>query len=133
MGTDFHEELDVTGEDAHAFAAQWAEAWNVPDVERVLTHFHDGIVFTSPTALAVVGVTTVRGKQALRDYWNAAVARLGSLRFSVDRVLWDATTREMAIVHEVEMAGRARRVSEHLTFDADGRVTRAEVFHGIEI
>jgi hypothetical protein len=39
----------------------------------------------------------------------------------------------MAIVHEVEIAGRKRRVSEHLTFDTDGRVTSAEVFHGIEV
>ena len=65
-----------------------------------------------PTALAVVGVPTVRGKQALREYWNKAVARIGSLRFTVDRVLWDAGARELAIIYDSEIDGRKRRVSE---------------------
>ena len=70
----------MTREEAQAFAGEWAAAWNTRDVERVLAHFDDDVTFTSPTALAVVGVATLRGKQALRDYWNKAVARIGSLR-----------------------------------------------------
>jgi hypothetical protein len=70
----------VTGEDARTYAEEWAAAWNELAVERVLTHFHDQVSLTSPTALTVVGVPTVRGKQALRDYWNRAVARGGALR-----------------------------------------------------
>ena len=103
----------MTREEAQAFAEQWAAAWNERDVERVLAHFEDDVTFTSPTALAVVGVATLRGKQALRDYWNKAVARIGSLRFTVDRALWDAEHRELAIVYESEIDGRRRRVSEN--------------------
>ena len=49
----------MTAEEARAFAEQWAADWNELAVERVLAHFHDQVVFTSPTALAVVGVATV--------------------------------------------------------------------------
>jgi hypothetical protein len=122
----------VTGEDARTFAEEWAAAWNELAVERVLTYFHDQVSFTSPTALTVVGVPTVDGKQALRDYWARAVAHVGSLQFAVERVLWDPSTRELAIIYEAEIAGRKRRVSEHLTFGADGLVISAEVFHGVE-
>jgi len=122
----------MTRQDAQAFAKQWAADWNELAVERVLVHFHDRVAFTSPTAVAVVGVATVSGKQALRDYWNKAVARVGSLRFVVDRVLWDEASGELAIIYVADIGGRKRRVSENLKFGADGRVVSAEVFHGVE-
>ena len=78
-------------------------AWDELAVERVLSHFDENVTFTSPTALLVVGVATVVGKQALREYWNTAVARVGSLHFAVDRVLWDAGTRELAIIYDSEL------------------------------
>jgi hypothetical protein len=46
--------------------------------------------------------------------------------------LWDAGTRELAIIYDSETGGRRKRVSENLTFDADGLVVRAEVFHGVD-
>ena len=116
---------------AAEFAARWAAAWNRRDVEAVLAHFHDDVVFTSPTALAVVGTPTVRGKAALRDYWNTAMERISLLRFHVDRVLWDAHTRELAIIYVGETNGQAKRMSENLRFDGEGRVVSAEVFHGV--
>ena len=116
-----------------AFATDWTAAWNELAVERVLEHFDEHVLFTSPTARAVVGISTVRGKQALRDYWNKAVAHIGSLHFAVDRVLWDPSTKEMAIVYLSEIGGRRKRVSEQLTFGPDGLVVSAEVFHGVDV
>jgi hypothetical protein len=121
----------VTRDEAEEFAAGWAEAWNARDLEGVLVHFHDEVVFSSPTALAVVGASSVRGKPALRAYWQAALARIRSLRFSVDRVVWDPARRELAIVYEAEIDGNVRRVSENLLLDTNGVVEAAEVFHGV--
>lgn len=122
----------MTREEAQAFAMEWAAVWNDLDVERVLAHFDDHVLFTSPTALAVVGVSTVRGKQALRAYWNAALARISSLKFVVERVLWDGESRELAIIYVSEINGRKKRTSENLTFGPNGLVVSAEVFHGVE-
>jgi len=121
----------MTHERAVTFAAEWAAAWNDGAIERVLALFDENVVFRSPTALAVVGVETVTGKEALRAYWTAALGRLKSLRFTVDRVLWDPATRELAIVYVSEIDGKAKRVSENLRFEANGLVVAAEVFHGI--
>ena len=123
----------MTPDDARTFAARWAEAWNTRDVERVLAHFHDDVVFTSPTALAVMGTPTVRGKDALRAYWTTALSRLTSLHFTVDRVVWDAEGRELAIIYTSETDGKARRVSENLVFDPAGEIVAAEVFHGVAL
>jgi ketosteroid isomerase-like protein len=121
----------MTRKDAVAFASEWAAAWNDLAIERVLGHFDEDVVFTSPTAVAVVGVGTVRGKTALRAYWTAAVAQLRSLRFTVERALWDPETRELAILYVSVIDGRTKRVSENLTFGSDGLVVSAEVFHGV--
>jgi len=121
----------MTSESSEAFAARWAEAWNRGDVNAVLEHFHEDIVFTSPTALAMVGSPIVRGKDALRAYWTAALARIGSLRFIVDYTLWDPARRELAIIYTSDIDGRIRRMSENLMFNESGQVLAAEVFHGV--
>ena len=123
--------VDMTREEANAFAVEWAAAWNERAVERVLGRFSENITFTSPTALAVVGTGTVRGKAALRAYWTSAMSRIGSLRFAIDRVVFDPVTRELAIVYGSDIDGRTRRVSENLLFGSDGLILSAEVFHGM--
>lgn len=124
--------MTMTREKGDEFAARWAEAWNRRAVEAVLDHFRDDIVFTSPTALAVVGSPVVVGKDALRAYWTAALDRIGSLRFTVDHVLWDPVHRELAIIYTSTIDGTTTRVSENLTFDEQGSVMAAEVFHGVQ-
>jgi SnoaL-like domain len=118
---------------SETFAARWAEEWNRRDVEAVLQHFHEDIVFTSPTAIAVVGSPTVRGKEALRAYWTAALTQITTLRFTVDHTLWNPERRELAIIYIADIDGVTRRVSENLTFNEDGLVTNAEVFHGVPV
>ena len=123
--------MTMTRENSEAFASRWVEAWNRRDVDAVLEHFREDVVFTSPTALAVVGSPIVQGKDALRAYWTAALARIGSLRFTVDYVLWDPLRRELAIIYTSDIDGRIRRVSENLMFNESGQVLAAEVFHGV--
>lgn len=75
----------MTIPDPEPFARDWCEAWNARDVEAVLAHFHDDAVFTSPVAARVVPESggVVRGKDALRRYWFAALAALPDLHFEV--------------------------------------------------
>ena len=120
----------MTREDAVRFAHEWAAAWNELAIERVLAYFDENVSFTSPTALAVVGVATVRGKSALREYWTRALSRISALHFTIDRVVWDPSARELAIIYESEINGQKKQVSENLSFGEQGLVIKAEVFHG---
>jgi len=74
--------------DAIAFSRHWAQAWNAHDVEAVLRHFHDDVVFTSPVAATLLPDTAgvVRGKPALRQYWSMALQHIPSLHFLVEDV-----------------------------------------------
>jgi ketosteroid isomerase-like protein len=121
----------TTREQAADFATQWAEAWNRLDLDFVLEHFAEDVVFSSPKALAAVGTGTVRGKDALRHYWRVALEAITTLRFDVVRVIWDPATSELAIIYDREVNDRRDRAAEILQFGAGGRVVRGEVFYGV--
>lgn len=121
----------MTRDEALEFAADWIEAWNSRDIERVLATFDDDVDFASPTALVTVGVATVRGKQELRSYWQAALARIALLQFTLGRALWDPESRELAIVYVSEVNGARKWVSENFRFGPNGKVSAVDVFHGV--
>jgi hypothetical protein len=116
--------------EAEQLARDWIDAWNRRDVEAVLATYAEALVFTSPTALEVVGHATVEGKAALRSYWRAALDRIGSLRFTLDRTLWDEERQELGIVYTSETNGGAKRVVELFRLGPDGKVVATEVLHG---
>ena len=121
----------MTRQSALKFAADWIEAWNERDIERVLATFEDTVEFSSPRALVTVGVATVHGKQAVRSYWQAALSKIASLRFVLDRALWNPENRELAIVDVSEVNGDQKWVSENLRFGPNGKVRAVGVFHGV--
>jgi len=39
---------------AQQFAAEWLDAWNAHDLDAILGHFSDDVIFTSPLAQRIV-------------------------------------------------------------------------------
>jgi ketosteroid isomerase-like protein len=72
-------------EEALDFVQRWVSAWNAHDVERVLAHFAEDVVFTSPVAARMLPESkgVFRDKASLRAYWSEALERLPDLRFEV--------------------------------------------------
>lgn len=102
--------------DPVAFSEQWVRAWNAHDVEAVLEHFHDDVVFTSPVAATLLPATdgVVRGKSALRRYWTEALQRIPNLWFVVEGVYQGIDT--VVITYRNQDGGL---VNEVLRFDGD--------------
>ena len=75
----------MTRTEAKAFAERWIRAWNDHDVERVLDDFAEDVLFTSPHAAQLLDDSDgiVRGKAALRAYWQEGLRRLPDLRFEL--------------------------------------------------
>ena len=105
--------------DPASYADEWVRAWNAHDVDAVLGHFADDVVFTSPVAARVVPESggVVRGKAALRDYWTAALTAHPDLRFDVVDVYRGESTLVINYRNH-----RGELVNEVLTFDGDGLV-----------
>lgn len=95
------------------FADRWVDAWNARDVEAVLRHYAEDVVFTSPTAMRVVPESngTVRGKDALRSYWTRALQENRDLRFELIAVYAGIDT---LVLHYRNQLGDL--VNEVLTF-----------------
>lgn len=106
------------------FAREWEAAWNRHDLEAILKHFHEEVVFTSPVAkqigFAPDGV--VNGKAALRRYWTTGLALQPDIRFEVTAVYKGVDTLVIGFKNQKGM-DRA----EVLTFK-DGLVTQG---HGM--
>ncbi|HEY1622365.1 MAG TPA: nuclear transport factor 2 family protein [Streptosporangiaceae bacterium] len=99
--------------EAQAFAEQWVKDWNAHDVEALLGHFTDDVVFTSPVAIRVLGGDGVlRGKQALRTYWSEGVRLIPDLRFEILALYAGIST---LVINYRNQAGRV--VSEVLIFE----------------
>lgn len=73
--------------DFDAFAKAWEAAWNSHDLDRILAHYSDDVVFRSHKAVRLVGSGELRGKAALRDYWRRALIAQPDLSFVVVNVL----------------------------------------------
>lgn len=77
---------------ARQFAHDWIAAWNRRDLEAILTHYEDEIVFSSPF-IARFGADpsgVLRGRDRLRHYWQAALSALPDLHFELQQVLLGA-------------------------------------------
>lgn len=72
---------------ARAFADDWIAAWNAHDLDRILSHYADDIVFLSPVAQLRVGNGRVVGLHALRNYWGQGLAAQPKLKFELLAVL----------------------------------------------
>lgn len=73
----------INREFAEKFAKEWIAAWNSHDLGRILSHYADDFVMTSPYIAQLAGVAsgTLTGKAAVRAYWATALEKFPGLRF----------------------------------------------------
>lgn len=99
----------------------WIAAWNRRDIESVLSEFSDKAVFRSPFAARNGGSDTLRGKEAIRAYWEAALQRIERLRFRPIDFVCDEAMQMMVVHYEAELDGPPRRACEIFQFGPDGK------------
>jgi len=102
------------------FASEWLEAWNSHDLDRILAHYGDDVIFTSPFVEELTGRDdgTLFGKEELRDYFSRALASFPDLEFGDLEVYAGATS-----VCLVYRSVRDLRAAEVMLLD-NGVVTR---------
>jgi ketosteroid isomerase-like protein len=123
----------MTREHVTELARHWIAAWNARDLGAVLGHFADSARFTSPKAVAVIGKGSIEGKSELRKYWESRLVLIQSLRFTLDRVLWDAESWTATIVYVADINGQPLRACEMLRLGADGLAVEGEAMYGAPV
>lgn len=74
---------------AKELAQAWVGAWNARDLDAILSHYGEDVVFSSPFVVKLTGDPsgTLRGKAALRDYFSRGLAAYPDLHFELSQVL----------------------------------------------
>jgi ketosteroid isomerase-like protein len=119
----------MTAADAQRFARTWLAAWNAHDIESVLDHFSEDVTFTSPVAARIVEGSDgeIRGKDALRDYWNRGIEHYPNLHFEpvgvylgVHTIVINYRNQNGALVNEtLRLEGGTHVVEGHGTYILD--------------
>jgi hypothetical protein len=106
---------------ARAFAQEWVDAWNSHDLERILAHYDDEVMLTSPVAMKLLnGDGTVWGKAALREYFLRGLQAYPDLRFDLIDALWGTETIVIYYINNV----RGSKTAEVMLLNAAGKVRR---------
>ena len=79
----------MTEDEARSFAADWIEAWNSHDLDRIMTHYAEDLVLVSPVAAQLLNdpAGMVRGKDSLREYFQKGLNAFPQLRFDLIDVM----------------------------------------------
>jgi ketosteroid isomerase-like protein len=116
--------------EAYELAANWVDLWNRKDVEAVLEHYCDDVIFMSPKATNIVGQSLLEGKEALSQYWKTACEKIEKIEFKLDRVVWDPETSELVVIYEANLNGVRSRACETMRFDPSGKIVSGEAMYG---
>jgi hypothetical protein len=106
---------------AQKLAQDWADAWNTHDLERILAHYDDEVLLTSPVALKLLNSdSTVRGKAALREYFLRGLEAYPDLRFDLIDTLWGTETIVVYYSNNV----RGGKTAEVMLLNSAGKIGR---------
>jgi hypothetical protein len=111
----------LTEETVRHFAREWVDAWNAHDLERILSHYAEDVVLSSPVAARLVPESSgeIRGIDALRAYFARGLAAIPNLRFDLVEPLWGLSS--IVLYYD---NNRGNRTAEFMEFNHSGKVTR---------
>ena len=116
----------ITRQFARRFAEEWIEAWNSHDLERILSHYSDDFVMSSPRIAIVVGDESgvLKGKGAIGAYWKRALELIPELQFEL--IYFFVGADSLVVYYE----GVRGLVAEVFFFDSAGKVIRSAANYG---
>lgn len=112
----------IDTEFAERFVHEWVEAWNSHDLEAVLSHYSDDFEMSSPFIIAFSPDSggTLRGKEAVAQYWAVALEKFSDLHFVLDSVFVGADSVAVSYTSVLD-----KKAVEVFFFDENGKVVKA--------
>ena len=111
-------------------ATKWFEAFNAHDLEKLLSLYNDNAKHYSPKLKIRMPETQglIKGKQALREWWQDAFDRLPTLQYEVIKLTADEDQVFMEYIRRVDGEDDLS-VGEVLQID-NGLIVFSRVYHG---
>jgi len=111
----------LTETEVHKFANRWVEAWNSHDLDEIMSHYAPDVVLVSPVAAKILNDPsgTVRGKDALRTYFERGLKAYPNLKFEIVDVMWGLSSVVLYYVNQ-----KGTKTGEFMEIDASEKVVR---------
>jgi ketosteroid isomerase-like protein len=111
----------LTKDKARDLAAHWLHAWNSHDLTNIMLHYAEDVVLVSPVAARVLNdfLGTVKGKDALRAYFQKGLEAYPNLKFDLLDVMWGLSS---VVLYYVNQNGT--KTGEFMELDSNGKVVR---------
>ncbi|MDF0673532.1 MAG: nuclear transport factor 2 family protein [Nitrospira sp.] len=111
----------LTQERADQLAREWLESWNSHNLGRIMGHYNEQIEFVSPFVVKLLNdrTGTVRGKEALIDYFSKGLAKYPNLTFHLHKVFLGV--RSLTVYYE---SVNNLMAAETMELDDRGLITR---------
>ncbi len=116
----------ITRAFAEAFSAEWIEAFNRHDLDRVLSHYSEDFEMSSPFIIKVAGEPsgTLKGRAAIRAYWSKALTLRPDLHFRLVTVFSGV---DSVVIHYQRHDDSY--AAEYFEFDSSGNVSKSSAHY----
>ena len=103
------------------FANEWIAAWNSHDLDKIMSHYAEGVVLTSPVAANLLkdASGTVRGVTSLRSYFAKGLEAYPNLHFELQEVMSGLSSVVLCYLNQ-----KGTKTAEFMEFDEQGKVIR---------
>ena len=111
----------LTEAEVRKFADDWIRAWNSHDLDAIMSHYAPEVVLTSPTAAKLLGDSsgTIKGKQAVRSYFERGLQAFPNLTFELLDVMWGISSVVLYYLNQ-----KGTKTAEFMELDANQKVSR---------
>lgn len=111
----------ITKEFAAEFSKDWVDSWNSHNMERILAHYHNDFVMSSPKIAVIANEKSgvLHGKVKIAEYWSKALSLAPNLQFKLISTFVGA---DSIIIYYQGVSGLATEV---FFFDSEGLVVKA--------
>jgi ketosteroid isomerase-like protein len=111
----------ISESQARQFADHWVQSWTAHDLDSILGHYAPDVVLVSPAASRILNDPsgTVKGKEALREYFKRGLEAYPNLKFELVDVMWGLNSMVLYYINQ-----NGTKTGEFMEFDANGKVIR---------
>jgi steroid delta-isomerase-like uncharacterized protein len=111
----------ITENEARNLAARWIHAWNTHDLAEIMSHYAEDVVLVSPVAARILNDPsgTVKGKDALRAYFQKGLEAYPNLEFDLVDTMWGLSSVVLYYVNQ-----KGTKTGEFMELDSNGKVVR---------
>ncbi len=114
-------EMMLTEDKARKLSTYWIEAWNSHDLDEIMSHYGEAVVLVSPIAAKILNEPsgTVKGKNALREYFKKGLEVYPNLKFDLIDVMWGLSSVVLYYVNQ-----KGTKSGEFMEIDSTGKIIR---------